>query len=132
MIRWRTTIQHVKHYKQMSEQSPSIVNFLADETSKIPDEMSIVMNIYAEHLTRSRNGMEKERLINYFCCRVKHHFSSLFIFHRYFHFVTYRNGPKRRLSDFDGKLVHGVIGHPRNRFKLEDELIADNSSSRRH
>lgn len=57
-IRWPTTIQHVKQYKQLSDSSAYIVSMdssLSDE-GKSADELSIIMNIYAERLTKNRHG----------------------------------------------------------------------------
>jgi len=55
--RWRTTIQHVKQYKQLSESTVyvgSMEGSLGDE-GKTSDELSIIMNVYAERLTKSKN-----------------------------------------------------------------------------
>jgi hypothetical protein len=59
--RWLRTIQHVKQYKQLSESSSYNVSMdsFAGEEAKSSDEMSIIMNIYAERLTKIRNGKSR-------------------------------------------------------------------------
>lgn len=55
--RWRTTIQHVKQYKQVSDSSVYVISMDSSlDEGKSTDELSIIMNIYAERLAKNRNG----------------------------------------------------------------------------
>ena len=57
--RWHATIQHVKQYKQVSDSCSfnviSLDSSLCEEP-KSSDESSIIMNVYAESLTKHKNG----------------------------------------------------------------------------
>ncbi|CAO1322409.1 unnamed protein product [Diamesa hyperborea] len=57
--RWRATINHVKQHKQLTDLSSYIVNLdsSSGEEPKSLDDLSIIMNIYAERLTRNRNDV---------------------------------------------------------------------------
>lgn len=61
LYRWRATIHHVKQYKQLTDSCSGLNISLECEESKSSsgttfDELSIIMNIYAECLTRTKNG----------------------------------------------------------------------------
>ncbi|XP_070490077.1 protein furry isoform X3 [Chironomus tepperi] len=56
--RWHATIQHVKQYKQVSDScSFNVVSLDSSlcEEPKSSDELSIIMNVYAESLTKHKN-----------------------------------------------------------------------------
>lgn len=59
-FRWHATIQHVKQYKQISECSfnVSLDGSLCEE-AKSTDDLSVIMNVYAECLTKQKNGKLK-------------------------------------------------------------------------
>lgn len=67
---WRATIQHVKQYKQHSDSSSYIVNMetCSSDEGKALDELSVIMNIYAERLTKARSGKkifdDVQRVVN--------------------------------------------------------------------
>lgn len=56
--RWHATIQHVKQFKQVSDScsfNVSLDSSLCEEP-KSSDDLSIIMNVYAESLTKHKNG----------------------------------------------------------------------------
>lgn len=61
LLRWRATIHHVKQYKQLSDSCGGLGANLECEDSKTsttsPDELSIIMNVYADCLTRMKKGI---------------------------------------------------------------------------
>lgn len=57
--RWRSTIQHVKQYRQLSESSSYIVSVeinSGDEFTSNDNELSTIMNIYAKLLIKNKSG----------------------------------------------------------------------------
>ena len=63
--RWKTTISHVKQHKQLTDLSAYTVQDGSNEESKSLDDLSIIMNIYADKLTKDRNGKKSPK----FACR---------------------------------------------------------------
>lgn len=103
MNRWRTTIQHVKQYKQLSESSVYVGSMegSSGEEGKTSDELSIIMNVYAERLTKSKNG-RSQLMVHVHGTLIK---LLLLPFDRRLHFVPLRARVKRDLSNFNGELV---------------------------
>lgn len=125
--RWRTTIQHVKQYKQIAESSVYIAGSLCDD-AKSSDDLSVIMNIYADRLTKNRNGegsAKKTKMPKEF-----HEF--LISFYRRLHPFVLRERVEWGLSAADGKSHSHHVGDTANRGESQDKLFSVNSPNRWH
>lgn len=104
------------------------------DEGKALDELSVIMNIYAERLTKARSGEKMLDCAHSVANNLFFYFLLFFTFsrNRRLHPLPLWGRLKRNLSDSDGKFIFRHRRYPRARRQSQNQLVTLGSSERRH